>query len=243
MATLTNIPEIMFDVDKMKEWGLIWLGTQNSKGEVKQEKCFDKKQGMDFGKFLDPVIASALAKMLGDIRVVVPKSSKALIPPEDDCVEIGDTKVVGGVRTQNFDLVYRPDGIRIAYDSKTLNDEKSIKKNWNNMINDLAAEATTVHTRFPYSLVLFFIVIPKDALKENQATDLIRTLERMNERKGIQEENHRAESIALVVWDPHTGVIDMGTPGNESSLRLEKFGKRVEEIYFSRYKGLPPHER
>jgi len=30
---------------------------------------------------------------------------------------------------------YRPDGIRFAFDSKTLNDQESIAKNWQNMIS------------------------------------------------------------------------------------------------------------
>ena len=107
----------------------------------------------------------------------------------------------------------------------------------------MTAEATTVHTRFPYALVLFLIVIPKAALKENQAADIIRTLERMNERIGVQEENHKAESVALVIWDTETGEIDSLVPEADSSLRLEKFGDRVEAIYISRYKGLPPHDR
>lgn len=244
MAALTNIPAVVFDKTELKKWGDIWLGNVDSKGKPNKKcKCFDRKQGMDFGKFIDPVVADAIATMLGGVNVVLPINSNALIPPEADCVEIGETKVVGGIRSQNFDIVYRPDGIRIAYDSKTLNDEGSVKKNWNNMINDLAAEATTVHTRFPYALVLFFIVIPKDALKDNQAADIIRTLERMNERTAIQEENHRAESIALVVWDPHTGEIETSIPDVNSSLRLEKFTKRIESVYLSRYKGLPPHER
>ena len=243
MAALTKILEILFDIDEMKAWGKVWRETIGTDGKAKKANCFDKKQGMDFGKFIDPVIANALSQMLGGISIEKPTNNKALIPPKADCVEIGDTKVIGGVRSQNFDLVYRPDGIRIAYDSKTLNDEKSIMKNWNNMINDLTAEATTVHTRFPYALVLFFIVIPKAALKENQAADIIRTLERMNERIGVQEENHKAESVALVIWDTETGEIDSLVPEADSSLRLEKFGDRVEDIYISRYKGLPPHDR
>ncbi len=65
----------------------------------------------------------------------------------------------------------------------------------------------------------------------------------MNERTGVQEENHKAESVALVVWDTETGKIDVSVPEANSSLRLEKFGDRVEKIYLSRYKGLPPHDR
>lgn len=255
MAGLQQIPDISFGADVLKEWGAIWREPKRNPTKEEKKKpdcpllmgaCFSKKQGMDFGKeVIDPTVAQAIATMLGGIDVVSPLNSDVLLPPpgSPDCVEVGDTKVVGGVRAQNFDIVYRPDGIRIAYDSKTLNDAGSVKKNWNNMINDLTAEATTVHTRFPYALVLFFIVIPKPALHPNQAADLIRTLERMNERMEVLEENHRAESIALVVWDPDTGEISKEYPPAESSLRLEKFSKRVESIYLSRYKGLPPHER
>lgn len=255
MAGLQRIPEIKFDVNTLKAWGKIWRTPKRKPSAAEKKRadcpklfgdCFNKKQGMDFGKnVIDPTVAKALATMLGDIPIVAPANSEALLPPSGhaDCIELGDTKVVGGVRAQNFDVAYRPDGIRIAYDSKTLNDEGSVRKNWNNMINDLTAEATTVHTRFPYALVLFFIVIPKPALHQNQAVDIIRTLERMNERTGVQEENHRAESIALVVWDPDTGKIDAENPAPSSNLRLEKFTGRIEQTYLSRYKGLPPHER
>lgn len=255
MAGLRSIPDIVFDAEVLKEWGAIWRQPKRTPTAAERKRpgcppligdCFDKKQGMDFGKVvIDPIVAEAIATMLGGIEMISPWSADALLPPPEkfDCVEVGDTKVVGGVRAQNFDIAYRPDGIRIAYDSKTLNDAGSVKKNWNNMVNDLTAEATTVHTRFPYALVLFFIVIPKPALHSNQAADIIRTLERMNERRGVLEENHRAESISLVVWDPDTGEIVPDCPSDGSSLRLEKFAKRIEDIYLSRYKGLPPHER
>lgn len=251
MASMQNIPDIVFDADILKAWGAKWrstVGSQKKDGTIttKKPNCFDKKQGMDFTKeVIDPVVASALVTMLGNIPIVSPQSNTTLLPPPEhpDCVEIGDTKVVGGVRPQNFDIAYRPDGIRIAYDSKSLNDAKSIKKNWNNMINDLAAEASTVHIRFPFALVLFFVVIPKSALHTNQAVDIIRTLERMNGRDSVLGENHKAESIALVVWDPDTGEIDVTCPAADSSLRLEMFAKRIEETYLSRYKGLPPHSR
>ena len=65
----------------------------------------------------------------------------------------------------------------------------------------------------------------------------------MNERKDVQDEKHRAESIALVVWDPDTGEIDPVCPALDSNLRVEKFAGRIEKVYLSRYKGLPPHER
>lgn len=241
MAVLKPIPPLSLDRELLRVWGRIWLDTGGSRSGEKKPNCFDKKQGMDFGKAIDPYVAKCIAGMLGDIPVVSPASKNKLLPPHDDCVELGDTRLVGGVRTQNYDIMYRPDGVRIAYDSKTLNDASSVQKNWHNMINDLASEATTVHTRFPYALALFLVLIPKDAFMGNQTGEIVRTLERLNGRNSIREEDYKAESIALVIWDPHTGEVDADIPGIDSSLRLEKYTGRIEKMYYERYAGLPPH--
>lgn len=207
----------------------------------KESKCFDKQQSVNFGYVFDMAFGNALAVMLGDIPVVVPLGN-SLLPPEPDCVEVGATRVIGGIRPQNYDAAYRPDGVRVVYDSKSLNDIKSVGKNWQNMINDLATEAVTVHTRFPYALVCFIVAVPSPALGTTQEANLIRTLERMNERSDVLGQPHLAESIALVVWDPATGNIDTDRPGHDSNLRIEKFSDRVYQQYIKRYKGLPPHD-
>lgn len=242
MPAIQRIPSLVFEPNFFREWGEIWLGTASSKeGVLKNPCCFDKKQGMDFGKAIDPHVASTIAIMLGGIPVVPPMNKNKLLPPQDDCVEIGDTRVVGGVRVQNYDIMYRPDGVRIAYDSKTLNDHGSMQKNWHNMVNDLASEATTVHTRFPYALALFLVAIPKDIFWGNQTTEILRTLERLNGRRSVREEDYKAESISLIIWDPHTGEIDSNIPEIHSSLRIEEFTSRIEGVYLERYAGLPPH--
>ena len=243
MAVLKPIPLLNLDKALFQEWGKIWLGSAAANGGSKKQNCFDKKQGMDFGKAVDPIVAKAIATMLGDIPVVSTSGRDKLLPPQSDCVEIGDTRLVGGVRTQNYDIMYRPDGVRIAYDSKTLNDQSSMQKNWHNMINDLASEATTAHTRFPYALALFFVLIPKDVFIGNQTGEITRTLERLNCRESIREEDYKAESIALLIWNPHTGEIDPDLPSPESSLRVEKYTKRIEKMYYDRYAGLPPHTK
>ena len=243
MAALNPIPDLTIPRELLMEWGAIWLGTTGSNDTEKAVNCFDKKQGMDFGKAIDPYIAKMIAGMLGEIPVVPPISGYKLLPPRDDCVELGDTRLIGGVRTQNYDIMYRPDGVRIAYDSKTLNASGSLQKNWHNMVNDLASEATTAHTRFPYALALFLVLIPKDIFTGNTTFEIIQTLERLNCRKSIREEDYKAESIALIIWNPHTGEIDHDIPGQQSSLRWEKFGSRIESAYLERYAGLPPHTR
>ena len=140
----------------------------------------------------------------------------------------------------SFDVGYRPDGIQVAFDSKTLNDEESVGKNWQNMINDLATEATTVHmfstcrcrVYGDYSSALpvrFYI------------NAMIGTLERLGRRAGIDGPDHMAEAISLVLWNPANGQIDSSTPAATSPLCIEKFADQIEAAYVSRYKGLPPH--
>jgi hypothetical protein len=243
MAELANnMPTLIIPKDKLKEWGQIWLGNTNPKtGKVKPKKCFDRYQSVNFASFIDAEFGKNLAKMLGDIEVMAP-SGNALKPTKPDCVEVGAVRIIGGVRPQNFDAAYRPDGARVVFDSKTLNDIESVGKNWQNMINDLATEATTVHTRFPYAIVAFIVLIPKPCLGPKQQADMIRTLERLGSRKNVLNQVHLAEVISLVVWDPDTGEIDNDVPLSNSILRLEKFSDTLYPQYIARYKGLPPHD-
>ena len=198
------------------------------------------RSSTELGQLFDKAVANSLSKMLGDIPIREP-NSKALTPPEQDCVELGNVRVIGGVRPQNFDVGYRPDGPRFAFDSKTLNDKKSIKKNWQNMINDIATEATTVHTRFPHAVVAFIVIYPEPCVADSQRKATIETLERMAKRVTVNNSMHMAEAISLVLWNPDDGTIDPNTPEPQSPLRLEFFSQFVETVYVNRYKGLPPH--
>lgn len=203
---------------------------------------FTKKQAMDFGKLLDTAVGDAMAVMLGDIPLSVPSSAR-LQPDLPDCVEVGPVRIVGGVRPQNFDVGYRPDGVRIAFDSKTLNDTDSVGKNWQNMINDLATEATTVHSRFPSAVVGFIVCIPLPCLAGNasRTAAMVGTLTRLGGRVLVDEAAHRAEALSLILWDPSTGQIDPGLPDPTSPLRIENFSQQMNDAYYERFQGLPPH--
>lgn len=238
MAELCSMPPIEIDPRQLREWGTIWI--QNGGGQLDAGR-FNKDQGMNFAGFMDQAFGKALSTMLGDIPVLTP-SAKSLLPASPDAVEVGTVRIVGGVRPQNFDTAYRPDGPRVVFDSKTLNEKNSIRKNWQNMINDLGTEATTVHTRFPYALCIFLVAVPEPALLVKQREDLIRTLERLSTRHSVLDQPHLAEAIAFVIWDPVTGTINQEFPAPESPLRLENVPKIIEGIYLERYKGLPPHD-
>lgn len=192
------------------------------------------------GNLFDAAVGASLATMLGGITVVRPAST-ALTASLADCVEVGPVRIIGGVRPQNFDVGYRPDGVRVAFDSKTLNDTDSLRKNWQNMINDLATEATTVHSRFPHAVVAFMVIIPTPCFIEPQRSAMVETLERLARRGGVEEPDYMAEAISLVIWNPDDGRIEPDVPPPTSPLRLEKFSSHVEAAYVSRYKGLPPH--
>lgn len=217
------------------------LQTKIDKGFTKKPNSFDRKQSMNFASFIDMAFGQALAQMLGNIDIVTP-SPTSLLPENSDCVEVGPVRIIGGIRPQNYDAAYRPDGPRVVFDSKTLNEADSIRKNWQNMVNDLATEASTVHTRFPYAIVSFMILLPKPALEAKQEHDIIRTLERLGTRRSVIDQHHLAEAISLVVWDPETGEVCNDVPHPDSILRIERLHEIIEPIYYERYKGLPPHD-
>lgn len=243
MANLNDyMPPIAISESELREWGSRWLCTTNQlNGKQKEVSCFDRQQSVNFASFIDEAFGRSLAYMLGEIPVVVPHGN-SLIPSEPDCVEVGAVRIIGGIRPQNFDAAYRPDGPRVVFDSKTLNDKSSIQKNWQNMVNDLATEAATVHTRFPYAIVSFAVVLPEPAVADKQYFDLVRTLERLGGRKDVLDQDHLAEAVALILWNPEDGSLSKTKPEPNSSIRLESFSEKIFKHYVERYKGLPPHD-
>lgn len=234
MAGLSPIPPIILDQVVLAQFGARWLANNHALSRT------PPNSSMQLGQVFDAAVATAFKTMVGATGISV-ASANSLLPAGPNVVETGPFRVVGGVRPQNFDVGYRPDGVRFAYDSKTLNDLSSVRKNYQNMINDLATEATTVHTRFPYAVVGFLIAIPEPCLIGAQQGALIGTLERLTGRSGVDDPPHLAEAIALVVWVPETGAVSQVLPSQASPLRIEGFAAQIGETYVARYKGLPPH--
>ena len=200
MATLVSMPPVIIDHTELVLFGRTW--TQNGS---RLSRTPPQSSG-ELGKMFDTAVGKALATMLGGITIVTPNSN-SLTPPLPDCVEVGPVRIIGGVRPQNFDVGYRPDGVRFAFDSKTLNDRESIGKNWQNMINDLATEATTVHSRFPHAIVAFIVIYPAPCVSAAHQKATIETLERLARRVSVDGPPYMAEVISLVLWNPIDGTI------------------------------------
>jgi len=233
VSKLEKMPRIVIPPSELARWGAKW--SSNKKG------AFNRKDSMQFGKIFDRAVATALAKMLGGLPIEEP-GRESLTPAQPNCVEEGACRVIGGIRPQNYDVCYRPDGPRFVFDSKSLNDIKSLQKNYQNMINDLGTEATTVHTRFPYAIVAFMVIVPEPCLRAPQREALTGVLNRLSGRSSPLNSLHKAEAIALVVWDPGSGRVLPTWPKQGSRLRLEQFSEQVQRAYFDRYWGLPPHD-
>ena len=232
MAMLEPMPKVLVPQDVLQDWGSKWLVSN----------AFSKRESMSFGNIFNDAVGTALARMLGGLEVVEP-SSKTLLPPQPDVVEIGDVRIIGGIRPQNYDVGYRPDGVRFAFDGKTLNDASSVRKNFQNMVNDLGTEATTVHMRFPHAVVAFMVVIPVPCFEGALRRRFTSLLNLLAGRQSPLDSVHKAEAMSLVLWHPADGTIDATWPPPESILRIERFSERVQAAYCERYDGLPPHDR
>jgi hypothetical protein len=231
MASLQPMPSILLPIAELAQIAQAW-----------DEATFTlpKALGERLGKLCDQTVGVCLSQMLGGVPVVLPAKSTSLLPPQADCVEVGPARVIGGIRPQNFDVAYRPDGIRFAYDSKTLNTRASLSKNYQNMINDLGTEAATVHTRFPSAIVAFIVAVPEPCLG-NHRRNLTAALVRLSGRRSTSGDVHKAEAIGFLVWNPATGSVDPNWPTPDSPLRIEKFSSQIEGCYLDRFAGLPPH--
>jgi len=234
MAQLTTMPPLVIDNEELRVFGRVWEENEERLSRT------PPNSSLQLGEFFDKAVGNSISVMLGNIPIITP-SGRSLIPADRDSVEVGPVRIIGGVRPQNFDVGYRPDGVRIAFDSKTLNDEKSVRKNYQNMINDLGTEATTVHTRFPYAIVGFLVAIPFPSLAPKQRNALIGTLERLSGRNSPLDSVHKAEVVSLVLWNPSDGSIHLNWPPTTSLLRIERFSEIMNFAYHERYKGMDPH--
>lgn len=238
VGTLGPMPPVVIPVADLARFGARWttLGRRLSRTPPESSS--------QLGALIDRTLGASLATMLGGIPVVIAKGNR-LLPPEGypNCVEVGPVTVVGAVRVQDYDVGYRPDGVRFVADSKTLNDRKSVGKNGWNMINDLATEATTIHVRFPAAVVVFIVAFPEPAIDPARRLVFIETLERMTGRLLPDDAPHRAEAISFVLWEPATGQINPDEPPPASPLRIELLHTQIEKAYVARYKGDPPHRK
>lgn len=232
MQKLQKMPPVVIPQNELAVFGETWHERGGSLSRTPPQSS------SQLGGLIDKTVGEALAVMLGNIPIVKP-NSRSLTASHKNCVEVGPVRVAGGIRNQNFDVGYRPDEIRFAFDSKTLNDTKSVGKNWQNMVNDIATEATTVHCIFPNAVVAFIIAVPFPCINQRRRAEMIDVFERLARRTSPTDQSHLAEAISFVLWNPEDGSISNEYPALDSHIRIEKFSSLVEAAYVSRYGDKP----
>jgi hypothetical protein len=120
MSRLVSMPSIILPKHQLALFGEKWIERGGSLSRTPPQSS------LQFGNLFDGLVGNALATMLGNVPIVRPHA-RALTPSQPNCVEVGPVRIVGSVRPQNFDVGYRPDGVRFAFDSKTALLHKSDK--------------------------------------------------------------------------------------------------------------------
>jgi hypothetical protein len=112
MAQLAPMPVIEIEPAQLIPFGNTWSANN---GDLTRTPPYSSSE---LGRLFDAAVANAVATMLGNIPIVVPNAYH-LIPPQADCIELGSTRIIGGVRPQNFDVGYRPDSVRYRWRQHT----------------------------------------------------------------------------------------------------------------------------
>ena len=101
MAILSRMPPVVVEPSQLLPFGQRWSEKGGSLSRT------PPNSSTQLCHVFDQAVANALSVMLGSIPVLPPVNAKALVAPRADCVEVGPTRIVGGIRAQNFDVCYR----------------------------------------------------------------------------------------------------------------------------------------
>jgi hypothetical protein len=92
MAILAPMPQVNLPTNELLAFGAQWTANDDRLSRT------PPYSSLQLGTLANTAVATALATMLGGIPIVAPISSNALLPPHADSVELGEIRVVGGVR-------------------------------------------------------------------------------------------------------------------------------------------------
>ena len=97
-------------------------------------------------------------------------------PPSGSRSSGAERRMSGGIGAKKVDVTWATEesGLLLAISVKTINFKdrrsKNFQKNLTNRRTDLLFEAVTLHRRFPYSVIVGFLFLDKDAALDGSAT-------------------------------------------------------------------------
>jgi hypothetical protein len=160
-----------------------------------------------------------------------------------------ERRIAGGLGDKKVDVTYTSEhaGLVLAISVKTISwadqKTKNFQKNLQNRKADLIFEVTTLHKRFPYSVVGGLLLLYQDAKTDNSSsksrvstfTRAHQLLKMFNNRTGTRNEDTRFEYLAIGLYkeDPVScELYEAGEPGKVIS--FEDFVSRLLSVVAER---------
>jgi hypothetical protein len=158
----------------------------------------------------------------------------------------GEREVGGGLRSVKADLseMTATDGLTLAVEIKPVH--LAIGRAIWNRFGDIRTFAVNIHLKFPFAVVGGIMTIPtSERLRSGADADWKSTVHlveravgrfvRAGGRKSEGDAAHLLEAIAVVVFDPTTGVIDPAVPPVGVGLRWQEFVDQMVAGYQARF--------
>jgi hypothetical protein len=192
-----------------------------------EERCLKKKAAQ-------VRLSNALGRVLvSELRVLVPRLQATA----------GEREVSGALRVVKADVseYHSLDGLRLAVEIKPVN--LAVGRAIWNRFGDIRTFAVNLHLKFPFSVIGGVLVIPttertKEGHRKPTTHLIMRAVARLVRAGGRRTEgdaSHLLEAIAVVVYDPATGVLDPNLPPSDTGLRWDDFIKKLAFVYDSRF--------
>jgi hypothetical protein len=180
-------------------------------------------------------LSAALGRaLLAELRRLLPDGL-------EDAVS-GEKVVSGALRAAKADAseMHSLDGLRLAVELKPVN--LAVGRAIWNRFGDIRTFAVNVHLKFPFAVVGGVLVVPTSEEGPNgrkSTTHLIsRAVNRLVRAGGRRTEGdapHLLEGIAVVVYDPETGLLDQALPAKGTGLRWPEFVDAMANAYSTRF--------
>jgi hypothetical protein len=181
--------------------------------------------------------------------------------PNLNNVMVGERMVGGALRSVNADVseLHATDGLRLAVEIKPVN--LAVGRAIWNRFGDIRTFAVNLHLKFPFAVVGGVLAIPifewtgtrdesnpdseaeilvPGALPSRRSTTpiiskAIARLVRAGGRRTEGDAPHLLEAIAVVVYDPDTGLLSEDLPPAGSRLRWDEFIVDLAQAYQARF--------
>lgn len=158
----------------------------------------------------------------------------------------GEREVGGGLRSVKADVseVSLIDGLRLAVEIKPVH--LAVGRAIWNRFGDIRTFAVNIHLKFPFAVVGGILTVPtEERLRSGVDSEWRPTSEvvsravgrfmRAGGRRTEGDAPHLLEGIAVVAFDPRTGLVDRRIPPPGSGLRWEEFVAAVADTYGARF--------